>query len=829
MYKQRKLRSTSAVVTLALALALVFVSAAPGFAQAKSPGKGKDVAKIVQEAQKNLAKQISLYFYDLQDALWAIAAIARMKGFGIINGYEGNVFKPNNPVTQAEALAMIVRALDMEKEAQEIARRFAGTYDAFGYEPDNSMYLMDWDRFSDVRELEEYLENLAAYLQSKSKKVNGQYLPFVPSNTRWALGYILLAVDQGWVRISEVNPNAPASRAWISMVMVRALGYEDEALAQMKVKLPYKDASAIPKDMVGYVAVAVELGLFQGYPGGTFQPNKAVTRAEMATIIDRFLTGELPEETDYRVRGTVTQISKNKVTVKTSSGRTVAFTISKDALILVGNRPGGWDDLSVGDTVEILSNGQGVALLITLLEDVSKPEPKTVSGEIVFIASERRLFVEDSGGDIHLIKLAPNCKITYGSATLAFEDLRVGDKVQATVGANDLVTALKVTSRPQVTVTGTIVSIPGSRRLSIDTSAGTVQTIRLASNCKITYGSATLAFEDLRVGDKVQATIGPDDLVTALKVTARGEVKVTGTIVSIPGSRRLDIEGSTGKVQTIRLAPSCKITYGSTALAFEELRVSDKIEATIGDSDLVTAIKVIERAPETVTGKIVSIPGVRRITVKDAGGDVQIVRLASDCKITWGSRTLVFDDLRIGDEVVATLGDSGMATSVKVTTRGEKNETLTGVIETITKTKTGYTVVIAKQGGGDVAHALAGDVYISYGTEVLKPEDLRVGDEIKATVAGGKLVEIIIKSRGNSIEFGDVGGVIISISQSAQQFIVTVDDDGDPTSFSVPSGCTIKYGTTTLRRTDLRLGDVIRAELDARGEAVEIRVISRDQ
>ena len=44
------------------------------------------------------------------------------EGFGIITGYEGDVFKPNNAVTQAEALAMIVRALDMEEEAQEIAR-----------------------------------------------------------------------------------------------------------------------------------------------------------------------------------------------------------------------------------------------------------------------------------------------------------------------------------------------------------------------------------------------------------------------------------------------------------------------------------------------------------------------------------------------------------------------------------------------------------------------------------------------------------------------------------------------------------------------------------
>jgi hypothetical protein len=755
VYKQRKLRRPAVVLTLALVVAMTLVCVSPGFAQAKGWGGMKDIEKFLKKTQKNLAKQNNLYFYDLQDALWAIASIARMKGFGIINGYDGNVFKPNNPVTQAEALAMIVRALDMEEEAQEIARRFSGTYDAFGFELDDSRYRVDWDRFTDRDELEEYLEDLARYLQSWSKKVNNQYLPFVPSSSRWALGYILLAVEEGWVKISEVNPNAPASRAWISMIMVRALGYEDEALAQMNVKLPYKDANAIPKGMVGYVAVAVELGLFQGYPGGKFQPNKTVTRAEMATIIDRFLTAELPEETDCRVRGTVTDIRRNKITVKAASGRSTTFTISSDALILINNKPSDWDDLSVGDTVEVLSNGQGVALLITLLDDVSGPKTKTLSGEIVLIASDRRLFIEDSDEDIQLIRLASNCKITYGSTTLDFEELRVGDKVQATIGANDLVTALKVTERAQITVSGTILSIPGSRRLNIEDASGKTQTIRLASNCKITYGSSTLDFEDLRVGDKVQATIGANDLVTALKVT--------------------------------------------------------------------------ERAQPTVTGKIVSIPGIRRITVKDANGEIQMVRLASDCKITWGSRTLVFDDLRVGDEVVATLGDNDMATAVKVVTRGERTEALTGVIKSITKTRSGVTVAVTKSDGKDVTLALAGDVFISYGTEALDPEDLRIGDEVKATVAGNKLVEIIIKNRGQSTEFGDLGGVILSISQSSQDFIITLDDDGDITSFSVPRGCVITYGGSTLRRSDLRLGDEIRVDLNTDNEAVEIRVLVRGE
>jgi hypothetical protein len=900
VYQQRKLRRPVVLLTLALVVAMTFVCVSPGFAQAKGWGKLKDIGKFVEKAQKNIKKQTNLSFYDLQDALWAMASIAKMKGFGIITGYDGNVFRPNSSVSQAEALAMIVRALGREEEAQEIAERFAATYAAFGFEQDDSRYRYDWDHF-DEDDLEEYLEDLSRYLQSRSKKVNNRYLPFVPSNTQWALGYILLAVEEGWVKISEVNPNASASRAWVSMVMVRALGEDDAALARMNTRLPYKDFNAIPKGMVGYVAVAVELGLFQGYPGGQFKPNKAVTRAEMATIIDRFLSEELPDETDYSATGTITSLRSNKITVKAASGRSTTYTISPDALILVNGRPGDWDDLSVGDAVQVLSNGAGVALLITLLDDVSGPKVKTVTGEIVLVVDNGRIFIEDADGEIQLIKLASNCKITYGSSaldfddlrvgdkvqatlgandlatalkvtgrvqvtvtgqivsipgsrrlnikdadgltqtirltsdckitygsgTLNFDDLRVGDKIQATLGANDLVTALKVTERAQLTVTGQIVSIPGSRRLNIEDADGRTQTIRLASGCKITYGSSTLNFDDLRVGDKVQATLGANDLVTALKVTERAQVTVTGQIVSIPGSRRLNIEDADGRTQTIRLASGCKITYGSSTLNFDDLRVGDKVQATLGANDLVTALKVTERALPTVTGKIVSIPGIRRITVRDRDGEIQLVRLVSDCKITWGSRTLTFDDLRIGDEVTATLGDDEMATDITVTTRGEKTETVTGVIENITKTRTGITVVIDRPDARDVTLALASDVFITYGTEILKPEDLRIGDEVKVTVSGNKLVEIIIKDRGQSTEFGDVGGTILSISQSASDFIVTINDGGAVVSFSVPSDCVITYGGSQLRRSELGLGDEIRAELNSDDEAVEIRILVR--
>jgi uncharacterized repeat protein (TIGR02543 family) len=50
--------------------------------------------------------------------------------------------------------------------------------------------------------------------------------------------------------------------------------------------LPYNDAAAVPEDRIGYVNLITELGLMIGH-NNTFQPNKPLSRAEMAVLFER--------------------------------------------------------------------------------------------------------------------------------------------------------------------------------------------------------------------------------------------------------------------------------------------------------------------------------------------------------------------------------------------------------------------------------------------------------------------------------------------------------------------------------------------------------------
>ena len=555
---------------IAMFLVVVMLAGAPGAASAHGWGRVKQVDEFVKKIGDNVSKQTDLRFGDLAEALWAASSIAKMRGLGVINGYDGNVFKPNTPVKQAEALTMMVRAFDLEDEAKALADRFGLSYaelDKEYEEKGKSNSKHDWDDEDD-----DY---------GMTVSLDGMLLPQVTKDSRWALGYVLLAVDQGWVKLSECNPEKSASRAWISKVMVRALDHETQALAKMNATLPFPDAAAVPADSVGYVAEAVSMGLFVGYDDGTFQPNKPVTRAEMATILERFLGDELPSDMPYLATGTVQSVSSNKVVLKNSAGTVLTYTVSADALIIVDRVPSTLANVKVGDVVEVLSNGTGTALLLTVKSHGTlPPAANEVTGEIVGIATPAALTLKIEGQANKTIVVASNCTIKMGTTTLTYSQLLLGDTVKVTI-QNNQATAISVISRAATgqKVTGVIQGITtSSAGIDIVVKQGTTtRTLRLAQDVQVTLGTTTLTAADLRVNDEVEATV-QSNVVTSVKILTRdvfGDLGGTVTSVTQTGTETTMVISSQGTSTTVKVTPQTVITFGTTTLTRGDLRVGD--------------------------------------------------------------------------------------------------------------------------------------------------------------------------------------------------------------------------------------------------------------
>ena len=292
-------------LAILLVVMMLFGGAASAFAENDDDDddddhhKGKDKSKI----------EVKIDFDDLMKSEWARKYIARLAADQIFDGYGDGTFRPNKEVTRIEAIIAAVRLMGFRTEAETAAR------------------LATELNFSDADHLE--------------KKF--------PS----AVGYVAIAVENDLFLETETHIKAEkaADRLWATMLLVKAMKWEDLAKAKMNVKLSFKDADKIPAGAVGYVAVAVEKGLVNGYEDLTFRPNKPVTRAELAVLLGQMDDQQPDSEDSTLIRGTVTTAIASNVLTLTKDNVATSYAINSGAFIYRDGVKVTAAEIKVGDVV----------------------------------------------------------------------------------------------------------------------------------------------------------------------------------------------------------------------------------------------------------------------------------------------------------------------------------------------------------------------------------------------------------------------------------------------------------------------------------------------
>ena len=165
---------------------------------------------------------------------WEEGPVLALAALGAVGGYPDGTFRPAQAVSRAEFAALLQRGLHL---APGSAAALSGFPDAAA----------------------------------------------VPS---WAAPALAAAAGAGLLQGGAggaLDPGGDLSRAEAAVIAARALG-----LGAGKAPA-FQDAAAIPSWAAGAVAAAVQDGLLQGYPDGTFRPLQPVTRAEAAALLLRLL------------------------------------------------------------------------------------------------------------------------------------------------------------------------------------------------------------------------------------------------------------------------------------------------------------------------------------------------------------------------------------------------------------------------------------------------------------------------------------------------------------------------------------------------------------
>jgi hypothetical protein len=393
MQQKRSILKKTAVTVLAASL---LAGSAAGAVSAKAKhdkDNGKAWGKN-QYVQAGKQTNIHFHFYDVDEKTlqWAYASIIRLASQGVFKGYEDGTFRPSSNISRIETIIAAVRLLGLESEAQK---------------PENMNASLNFRDFEEFR-----------------KKYPN------------AVGYLAVALKNDLFSETEskIQADKPATRLWSAVLLTKGLKLADEAKAKMSADLPFKDEDDIPAGSVGYVAVAVEKGIISGYSNGKFLPNKPVTRAELASILDR-LNGQLPNqgiEDGRAVTGTVISGASGYITVQKADNTTVSVPLDANVFVFRNGVKAETSAIQPGDQV-LVRTQDGKAIFIEVTKTANQVIAFSDSGKV-------NAYTFNEQGKLATIALI---KDVNGTATTAVYN--VDSSVKITGGSGVLAVNLAVT------------------------------------------------------------------------------------------------------------------------------------------------------------------------------------------------------------------------------------------------------------------------------------------------------------------------------------------------------------------------------------------------
>lgn len=415
----KKVLKTTMLTTLTLAM----LAGGAGSAFADSKGKGNDRNDDKRSSQNSNWNQnsnsqgnsssvkfqnkgdvnIFINFSDMQGSDWAMKYIASLSGKKVFEGFEDGTFRPNQKVTRVEAITAAVRLMGLRGQAES--------------------------------------------QEEMNTQLNFKDADHLKKQYPWAIGYVAVALENDLFSEAEnmVQPEKPADRLWATTLLVKSLKLDAEAKAKMNTKLNFKDADKIPAGSVGYVAVAVERGLIDGFEDNTFRPNDSVTRAQLAALLDR--TGDqLPGQEQDLVAGAVTAVPNNNALIINKSGVPTSINVDPNAFIYRNGMRVALGAVQVGDIVRVrLVNNVAIYVEVTTA---------TTNPVIDFSTSGRLYSLEWNSGKI--TKIGVNTAV-YGSNTPILTYYNVDSNYTIEGNAAQLVYDQNITVRGANQIVKTIV------------------------------------------------------------------------------------------------------------------------------------------------------------------------------------------------------------------------------------------------------------------------------------------------------------------------------------------------------------------------------------
>lgn len=703
-------------------------------------------------------------FSDVKTGLWSEKYIYQLAAQGIVTGDKGK-FRPNDPVTQQEAVTMAIRFLNMEPAAGTGASTALPT----------------------------------------NIKVNNFFVPYV----KLALQQSLLDKNResAYADTKVAWGSKKATREWVTEILVRAIGRTADANAAINKATGFADNAKISKDRLGYVNVAVELGLAKGLNGNKFDPQGPVKREQLAAFFSR---AQEYIKADYanQFEGYVTSLAGGKLELYVD-GKPVTFTHGLHTVFFekVSEKRLSLADVKPYTKLRVIGQ-DGAASYIEILDPTPKVEvtEKTfdrVSPDNIIWLDESNsyekliydkdtVFLDQSGNKMEVKNLAPGSVISIERETFTPDKRVVAIRVKSAL----------VTKNG----TGTIQAVDTAvKTIKIKNPAtGTEETFKYEEGVTvISYQSQLLKPAELKIGVTVEYSV-ESSVLKSLEVTQSVERTIQAMLYSVEGNGKTITYKRSGSAQleTKFLADNLEIVIsGISAPVLSDLiadsSAGDQVELTLSGEEKITKIKVIGRQMEKMNGvTVVSYePKTKWLLVDNGTKQPKVLVLDAKTKLdSSNGNTLAAVEplLTEGRKVNASyIGNRALSLEVTYKVDGKVTSINTAAKILSIQTESGQTVNISY-------NMPAVELY---GKTNGSMTDIHVGDEVSALLTSNQDALQTLKTR-KALQFE-----VVSTEPALSR--LRVKADGVTSELYTDKAAIRGLNGETIRLADLRAGTLV--------------------
>lgn len=704
---------------------------------------------------------------------WARDYISKMATRGYAKGYDDGTFKPDGKMTAAETLLFCARATGLDSATQE--------------------------EISKAR-----AEEMEATLPSGMVSWAGKEMAVAVETGVLSVSELEALAQTDPKTVTETNPKGRTyleqtiTRENLCMYLVRAMQLEPLAKSLSTYTLSFEDKSSISPALQPYVYVLNNFGIVQGNELGEFNPQGAVTRAEMTTMLCRTLDFmasagievELSEYTEYDwTAGTIAAVTNGAdgtviLTLASDISGTRSFSLPSGAKIFDDNMLTTSSALKTGQYVRLNLNANGSireARLSGGLSTYTGTVSSLADGQLsILVNGQSRNLKIDRFTEVMVGKVSGDRSIIdeeagYSSAICYVDEM--GHLAGVIFSGGTLLAEGLLES---------VNTVGGVTTMGLTAFNGVVYRYTVPTGIAVTVNGVLGSLSSSQVGKYIQVRVNNDNgtaasiAVDTVSRYIQGPIKKLGTTGTV---RNVTIyDQFTSREYTYLVSQSIAITYDGEAKTVSQLE-SGWFATALVTNNMITQLDGFPGST-TVEGVISSISYGATTVLQVTLSDDSIIRYDLDItslpEIYRDNKASSIDKLRTGDNVTVTIRFN----DIERIDATPQNANLTGTITKVTLESGGVTMEVRLSDGSTESFRVGEGVSVTQGSASSNVYNLKPNQNVALVTNGDEVVSVNITADASSAT--ELTGTVYTVnSNSRTMSLLVTNPNGTATTLQV--------------------------------------------